>query len=134
MTNEIKLTTRDRCAWCGSLVPEVTRHGNFWLICDACDKQQMKVFKSYLPEDKEIGCGYWKFKLRANHPFTPACQWHDDIFEAKEQGKTTYSRNRADKGFLNAMLKIAAERKSRWLKIQAYVLWGLARTFGRIVW
>lgn len=90
--------------------------------------------KSILPEDNQIRCGYSVFSLPTDHPFTPACQAHDARFEEKATGEATQSRNLSDKQLLKDMLAIAAARKSFKLKAQAYLLWGIARTFGRLFW
>lgn len=89
---------------------------------------------SLLPEDKQIRCGYSIFSLPTDHPFTPACKAHDEAFERKEAGTEPGSRNLADTRLLNHMLAIAKERGSLKLKIQAYALYGIARTFGWLFW
>lgn len=89
---------------------------------------------SLLPEDKQIRCGYSVFSLPTDHPFTAACAAHDARFEEKEAGASTVSRNLADRRLLNDMLAIAKTKNSFKLKVQAYVLWGVARAFGKLFW
>lgn len=109
-------------------------------VCNHCGKGCIPVntlgvaVKALLPEDKNIRCGYGPFSLRRGHPFEPACKTHDDVFAAKDKGQPTISRNLADTNLLRDMLAIAKERNSAWLKVQAYIYYGLARAFGKIVW
>jgi hypothetical protein len=90
--------------------------------------------KALLPEDKNIGGGYWIFKLPPGHPFTPAFQKHDEWFGLKDKKQPTIGRKAADAELLAGMLQIAGERKSFWLKTQAYIYFGLARAFGKLLW
>ena len=82
-----------------------------------------------LDNDPTDQCGYKAFSLPDSHPFTPACKAHDDAFVNK-----TISRNLADTKLLEDMLAIAKEKKSFKLKAQAYLLYALARTFGKLFW
>jgi hypothetical protein len=89
---------------------------------------------SLLPEDETERLGWGPFSLPAGHPFQPAAQMHDRIFESREKGFRTMSRDAADSALLASMLRIAEERKSASLKAQAYVFYGLARMFGGLFW
>lgn len=82
-----------------------------------------------LPNDPKIRCGYSRFSLPEDHPFTPACKIHDEAFEHK-----LISRNLADTHLLKDMLRIARARQSFKLEIQAYIFYGLARVFGKLFW
>ena len=84
--------------------------------------------------DKKNRCGVFPFSLPEQHPFTPICKMHDQVFVAKEQGFPTGGRKRVDIALLSGMLGVAKERKSLSLKMQAYLYYGLARTFGKIFW
>lgn len=82
-----------------------------------------------LPEDPIDRCGYAIFSLPSSHEFSEACSVHDETFLRKG-----ISRNLADTRLLKDMLKIAKDKKSLKLKLQAYIFYGIARTFGKLFW
>jgi len=89
---------------------------------------------STFENDPNEVCGYGIFSLPADHPFEPACQAHDRIYESRDSGFKPRTRSEADSALLASMLRIAEERKSVKLKMQAYALYGIARAFGALFW
>lgn len=89
---------------------------------------------STFENDPNEACGYGIFSLPKDHPFEPACQMHDRIFESRDSGFKSRTRSEADSALLASMLRIADERKSAKLRIQAYAFYGLARAFGALFW
>ena len=87
-----------------------------------------------LPNDPEEQCGYGAFSLPKDHPFLVSCKMHDRLFESRDSGFKTLTRKQADKALLDSMLKIARERKSFSLRLQAYAYYALARAFGGLFW
>lgn len=82
--------------------------------------------------DEIEGCGISKvWMLPSNHWAVPACHWHDQQFDVARTGHQTKSRQTVDRMFLNLMLLTA---RTRWQRIQAYALYGIARTFGGLWW
>ena len=87
--------------------------------------------------DKKIRCGYrWFasdkiFRLFGKQdPMYPACRLHDGLYD--NPGMLT--RKQVDDLFYRRMLVEADHKNSSWLKLQAYVYYGLARAFGWLVW
>lgn len=124
--------TNGMCARCRE--DKNVLHSEFGYICRDCIKDMQTHLKSLLPEDKSTRCGWNVFSLRKGHPFEKACAKHDQYFANKEAGLGGMTRNRADKELLKDMLSIAKIRGSLILKIEAYIFWALARTFGRPLW
>lgn len=87
-----------------------------------------------MPADEKDICGVTPFSLPEDHPFTPICRSHDQIFISRENGFPTGSRKRADKALLSGMLGIAKRENKLGLKVQAYCYYALARVFGGIFW
>jgi len=75
-------------------------------------------------------CGYGAFELPEDHPFTPVCKYsHDPAYLDWLNGISARPLEQADKAMLSAFLKIAKEKKSFKLKVQAYVFYGLTTAF-----
>lgn len=89
----------------------------------------IKFLAKLLSDDPTPRCGYKWFSLKENHPFTSACAKHDAAFSDKKA-----SRNLADTQLLKDMLEAAKEKKSIKLRVEAYLLYGIARTLGKILW
>lgn len=102
-------------------------------MTDPIDRKIVNL-KSYLPEDESERCGYGIFSLAKGHPFEPACKKHDRYFDDKENKIPTPGRRAADEELLKDMLSIAKIRGSFILKIEAYVMYGIARSVGRLFW
>jgi len=78
-------------------------------------------------------CGYGPFSLPPDHPFTPACRLHDWDYELSDApGRQTKTRDEVDRELLRRMLLIAKANNSIRLRAEAYVFYGLARTFGAL--
>lgn len=106
-------------------------------VYDKCPPPFLSDFrggKSLMPEDKDTRCGWRWFSLRKGHPFEPACMEHDKTFDDKENKVPTDGRRAADNLLLAQMLGIAADRESKWLKVQAYLMYGIARVTGKLFW
>lgn len=83
---------------------------------------------------KEDECGWGPFQTGEDDPFLPFCHLHDFTYlehDTKEDGRT---RTEVDRQFLDRMLLMATNRDSDWLKIKAYIYWGIARGIGWIPW
>lgn len=90
---------------------------------------------SFLPDDETERGGWGPFSLPADHPFMPSFQMHDRLFASRDKGfRHGLSRKQADDFLLRSMLNIARERKSARLKAEAYLYYGLAKTFGGLFW
>ena len=70
-----------------------------------------------------------------SHPFFPAAVAHDRFYDYMRSGLATYLTSApADWEFLDGCVLIAKNRRSLWLKTQAYTFYGLCRTFGSVRW
>lgn len=84
--------------------------------------------------EEPIGCGIsWAWMLPQNHVFLGACAKHDLQYDLRAQGEldedTSYY---ADVRFYGDMLAIAGD--NRWLRLQAWVLYSIARAWGKYRW
>jgi len=78
--------------------------------------------------DTETGCGIsYIWMLPPDHPFTPACAWHDERYELKD-----CSRVDADLGLYQRCLAVAGD--SIKLKAEAYLFWFICRSVGWLWW
>jgi len=85
-------------------------------------------------EDFE-GCGI--SSIIATHeddPFYQACRRHDNRYLFSGEKRDPVKRREVDRDFFNDMIRIAEARKSRYLKVKAYVYYGVARAFGGWFW
>lgn len=83
-----------------------------------------------LPQDKKNLCGYGRFTLPEDHPFTPICVLeHDAAYEAYLNGFPTRPLSEADSAMFTAMLGVARERRSLSLRAQAYAFYGITTIF-----
>ena len=67
--------------------------------------------------------------LSTDHPFQPACVWHDRQYDFLKPGQSTAA---IDKIFYQKMLNIAGD--NLWLGLQAKVFYQLARRYGQARW
>lgn len=97
-----------------------------------------RILKRVLPEDPEPGCGYWIFKLPANHPFTRACNLHDDAFDEAHKG--THDLTLAEEDwrlfFRWAMIARAAQTPEERCALVSEICkyWPKARWAGKYLW
>lgn len=89
----------------------------------------LSIIKTKPPETYGLGLS-WLWKLDDNHPFYLAGVAHDIAYDFKI-GESSYPY---DQQFLKTCLKIAKEKKSLSLKMQAYVFYSLARAWGVWSW
>lgn len=80
-------------------------------------------------KDKSL-CGYGIFTLPDDHPFTPVCRLsHDPAYRDWLNGISARPLEQADKAMLSALLKIAKEKRSIKLRLQAYMFYSLTTAF-----
>jgi len=81
-----------------------------------------------------IGCGIsWLWILPKDHPFIDSCSIHDKQYDMRISGENNdLSSYSVDRAFLASMLSKAGD--SLKLRAQAYLFYGLARTWGKFRW
>jgi hypothetical protein len=85
-----------------------------------------------MKHDEFEGCGISRFwMLPGKHWAAQACSWHDRQFDLRHEGKQTKPRHVIDRMFLRLLLTTA---RTRFQRVQAYALYGIAKTFGGLWW
>ncbi|CAK0769917.1 hypothetical protein CCP3SC15_4030003 [Gammaproteobacteria bacterium] len=91
---------------------------------------EKKGLRLVYPQCEPEGCGLAHvWMLPPDHPFNPACVWHDRQYDLLKPGEST---ERIDKIFYSKMLLLCGE--SKWLRLQAEVFYQLARRYGQCRW
>lgn len=91
-----------------------------------------------LPDDPKPGCGYLRFKLPLDHPFTPACNLHDYEFGLNDSNQAEHTLDETDVMLFNRWALIAKnqptvnEQINLMLDICRY--WPIGHRVGKYLW
>lgn len=99
-------------------------------------KWLIKFIGRFLPQDKSNDCGYSVFKLPHEHPFTRACELHDDAYANAETNNQTLSDVDWELFWRWCLIARAASNSARRCKLASEICsnWPLARRFGPLMW
>jgi len=97
-----------------------------------------RLLGRFLPDDPNGGCGYLRFKLPLDHPFTQACNLHDYEFGLNDQNKAEHTLDQTDAMLFNRWAIIAKNQPT--LEGQLALMrdicfyWPIGHRVGPLLW